>query len=518
MKNFDVASRRYFYIKVGVFILLLLWLGFLLARKIDPTSADLGRHIKNGEWVLTSGFNLTDKKSPLFENYYSYTNPDFPVINHHWGSGVLFYLIWKFFGFSGLSLIYIFFSLAAFALFFRLSCKESNFTLTTLVSLCLFPLIAERTEVRPEVFSVFFSAIFFYLLWQYSCSKINWRWLLMLIPFQIIWVNFHVYFFLGPFFAGVFFFEMLLRKKWQKAKMMLSVLGALLLASLLNPFGSAGLIYPLKIFQNYGYTIVENKSVSFVESYGVQNPNFFLIKAALILIIISWAISIISSRKNFSIALLMLSVFFGAIGWIAIRNFTLLGVFALPVLAINFSELFPKDGVKINIAKENAIAVLYIALTVLIFLGNYRYISAHFESVGVGLHSGTQDAGAFVREKKIKGPIFNNYDVGGYLIFNLPESEKVFVDNRPEAYPAAFFSDVYKPMQEKESIWQEQENKWNFNAVIIYWHDITPWGKFFLTLIQKDQDWDAVYKDDFIEIFVKNNETNKSLIEKYKIE
>ena len=38
----------------------------------------------------------------------------------------------------------------------------------------------------------------------------------------------------------------------------------------------------------------------------------------------------------------------------------------------------------------------------------------------------------FFKTENIKGSIFNNYDIGGYLIFNLFPNQKLFVDNRPE--------------------------------------------------------------------------------------
>ena len=38
--------------------------------------------------------------------FFSYTNPDFPFINHHLGSGILFYIIFLILGFGGLSLLY----------------------------------------------------------------------------------------------------------------------------------------------------------------------------------------------------------------------------------------------------------------------------------------------------------------------------------------------------------------------------------------------------------------------------
>ena len=83
-------------IKLGIFILLLAWFCFLMAAKIDLVTADLGRHLQNGKWVVENHFNLSEKNSPIHENFYSYTNQDFPVVNHHWGSGVIFYWIYKF--------------------------------------------------------------------------------------------------------------------------------------------------------------------------------------------------------------------------------------------------------------------------------------------------------------------------------------------------------------------------------------------------------------------------------------
>jgi len=506
-----------FYAKFFIFLALLLWLGIFLARKIDLTSADLGRHLQNGKWVIENHFNLLEKNSPLFENYYSYTNSDFPVVNHHWGSGVVFYYIWKFFGFNGLSLFYILLSLAAFAVFFWIAWQGSNFTWAALPAFLLAPLMAERTEIRPEIFSVLFAAIFFYVLWQYSRGRMSWKRLVPLIPLQVIWVNFHVYFFVGPFLVGVFLSGELLQKKWKETKILLATLAFFVLASLVNPFGFEGLLYPLKIFKNYGYTIVENKSVSFVENYGVVNPNFTLIKAVLILMISSFVLLFVVNRKKISIFYLLFSIFFGAMGWIAIRNFTLLGYFALPVLAYNFHNIFKQKEGETNLVKENGIAALYIILAAIGLWCNYQYASMHWKRAGIGLAPGVAEAAEFFQKENIQGPIFNNYDIGGYLIFYLPKNEKVFVDNRPEAYPDAFFSEVYKPMQESTDVFEKFDREYNFNAVFFYSHDITPWGMNFLKIIKENPNWTPVFGDDYAVIYLKKNETNHSIIEKYQI-
>ena len=117
----------------------------------------------------------------------------------------------------------------------------------------------------------------------------------------------------------------------------------------------------------------------------------------------------------------------------------------------------------------------------------------------------------------MQGPIFNNYDIGGYLIFHLFPQEKVFVDNRPETYPPNFFQNVYVPMQEDEQIWGEKSVEYNFNAIIFYLHDATPWGQKFLITRVQDKNWVPVFADNFIIIFLKKNELNKEVIKKFEM-
>jgi len=515
-------------LKWVVFSLLLAWFGFLMAEKIDLVAVDLGRHIENGKWVAENHFNLLEKNSPVHENFYSYTNPDFPVPNHHWGSGVIFFGIYKMSGFSGLSVFYILLVFFTFSIFFYLAKRESNFTVAVLLSIFLLPLIAERWEIRPEIFSCFFAAVFLWLLWKRQKRELAASRLSVLPILMALWVNLHVYFFLGLFLIGVFWIaeagqiifskladiEFLEKAKNVKNLTVVGIFSAL--AALANPFGWKGLIYPFGIFRNYGYTIVENKSVGFVESYGIANPNFFLIKTVLIVLTMSFLLSSLSNHKKISFEYVFLAVFFGVIGWIAIRNFTLLGFFALPILAANFENIFTPSQRDNSPAKESGIAVAYIFLVIVAVFASWQFVSAHSANRGLGIAPNELTAAEFLRNEKISGPVFNNYDIGSYLIF--AGGEKVFVDNRPEAYPAAFFEETYKPMQSDEKIWKEKSEAYGFNAVIFYRNDITPWGTNFLkNIIPKDENWAKVFENQSVDIFLKRDGKNSDIIEKYEI-
>ena len=125
-------------------VLILSFYALLLAQPINLATSDLGRHLKNGEIILQQGLSALSPDSVLNSNFYSYTQPNYPFINHHWLSGVVFFEIHKLAGFAGLSLFYIFLSLLAFIIFFTIAKLQSGFKSAMLSSLILIPLIAQR--------------------------------------------------------------------------------------------------------------------------------------------------------------------------------------------------------------------------------------------------------------------------------------------------------------------------------------------------------------------------------------
>ena len=83
---------------------------------------------------------------------------------------------------------------------------------------------------------------------------------------------------------------------------------------------------------------------------------------------------------------------------------------------------------------------------------------------------------------------------------------KVFVDGRPEGYPAQFFTGVYIPSQSDYKNFKEVEKIYGFRTIIFSHTDQTPWGANFLKEVVQDSDWDLVYIDDFMLVFVKKED------------
>jgi hypothetical protein len=533
-----IGKKKIF--QIFILILLLAWYGLFFVHKIDLTTADLGRHLKNGQLILQGNFGI------LKTNFYSYTHPDYSVVNHHWGGGVIFYLIWKLFGFTGLSLFYLIISLIIFCLFFRIAQKEAGFKIAALVSILSIPLIAARTEIRPEIFSYLFAGFFFWILWHYRKGFLSDKWLFVLPILGICWVNTHIYFVFGPALVGLFLFEGFLEKitglrSLSRAKRGVSfaprndkikkpspsrhdnknfglVFLLTIVATLFNPFGLKGVFYPFNIFRNYGYKIIENQSVWFLERLGIiSNPNLALFKIVFLVLVLSFILVFIRKRRSFSIIYFCLAVVLSVMAWLAIRNFTLFGFFALPIIAYNIKKGL---GQKIKFNSLNirlGLVFLGLAIFLITFFTHYQRLPLEGNKFGFGLVPENNQSAEFFKREKIQGPILNNYDIGSYLIYHLYPEELVFVDNRPEAYPAAFFQEIYIPLQEDKAVWQEQDKLYNFNVIFFSHRDATPWGQKFLIERLNDPLWAPVFADQYAIIFLKRNTLNQAIIEKYEI-
>lgn len=500
-------------------VLIVLFYVLLTAKEINLANSDIGRHLKNGEIVITQAFIPKT-------NFYSYTNTDFPFYNHHWLSGVIFYLIYRISDFDGLSIFHILVSVLTFYVFFKTAKNYSNPYIVLFASLIALPVFSNRTEIRPEIFSYLFCSIFFAILLNFHYGKIPVKSLYFLPLMQIFWVNLHIYFIFGIFLIAAFLaenvFEYILAKNriknnllLEKIKQISIVFAGVILASLINPYGYKGLLFPFKIFENYGYRVFENQSVWFIEKLFKYPPaiNFKILFGILLL---SWIFIIYKSilkKEKSSIALFIISIVFSAMGWLAIRNFTIFGYFAFVIISLNLKSLFQKkSGGKFQLITP---LVFLVVLFGLYKINPYNFPNKN--SIKIGLAQNNDASAKFFIENKLKGPIFNNYDIGSYLIFHLYPGEKVFTDNRPEAYPASFFKEIYIPMQENETVWKSEDEKYKFNTIFFYRHDVTPWAQDFMIKRVFDSQWAVVFVDANSIIFIKRNEQNQDIIKRFEL-
>lgn len=471
-----------------------------LNKSINLYTADIGRHIKNGEFVFKD-------KQVLFTNFYSYTNPDFTVLNHHWFYGVYNYVLYTLGGFTLVSLINGFaYALSIVFLYKTLKLQFSNFA-SFLSIFLLFPFFVTRTEVRPETVSFLFVSITLYFINRYLQVSISIKSLFFIfIPLQLVWVNTHIFFIFSYFLFGSLFLHLLINKDFVRAKQIVYLLIGLVLVSLVNPFTYKGVLEPFNIFKQYGYMLVENQSVLFMQKR-FWSFIYFYFEAFLFLFVVVFVV-VFKNKKIKKNAFYIITT-------LGFASLTIKYNRATPLFAFTFAPLLTYLVYK-YIPKSFKGAV--VVLCAFIFFLPTNFSPLYKGGFAVGLTPQTFASTEFFNTAGIKGPIFNNYDIGGYLIFNQFSKEKVFVDNRPEAYPVEFFTKTYIPMQQDQGIFKKVDEEYNFNAIYFYRHDLTPWGQDFLVGLIENKNWVPVYVDNYCIIFVKDTLENKYITDKYKLD
>jgi len=514
----QTQERQQWLFRILVTALIVLVHGFYLAHQVDLTVGDLGRHLKNGQLFIENG--LIPKI-----NLYSYAYPDYPFINHHWGTGVVFYAIERLGGFAGLSVAFIVVSMVTFWIFINLATKYSSFAIAAPIAVIVLPILITRHEARPELFSYLFSGLFLQLLWGYKYGRLGFRWLFILPILEIFWVNLHIYFFIGVVLIAVYLLEsvvsFLTKKKPQvrgEIAGLTVVLLLTILAACLNPAGISGVMYPFFILNEYGVPVIENYSVGAILRVGYNFLPLIYFVIIFSLISLSWVYAVIKNRSSLSLGNFLLSAFFFAMAWSAIRNFAFFAYFALPLAAVNLKNLLgeeDKTSLSPSILKVS-VALIGIVF-VLIMINPAYFVSSNRGRVGIGLEEANGAAAEFLRKEKVQGPIFNNFDVAGYLVYYLFPGLRVFVDNRPEAYPARFFTDIYFPMQSDEAKWATTSHDYGFNVIVFNYRERSARGEQFIVRRVLDPMWAPVYLDKNIIILAKRDGPNQRVIAKYEL-
>src|SRR5579859_6070801 len=216
-------------------LLPLIYLLFLLFQKDLSMVGDLGRHLKLGE-IIVHCFCVPQT------NLFSYTNPNFPIVNHEWFGEVIFYLISVGFGLSGLLIFKILLILTTATLMYLVAIKKGSLFWVTMFSLLSITIFSMRFFVLPELYSYLFIGIFIFLLERYKETK-NTSALFILPVLEVIWVNTHIYFIIGIVLYGFFFLETWVsQKKYNKKILPVGIL--VILATLVNPSFIHGALLP----------------------------------------------------------------------------------------------------------------------------------------------------------------------------------------------------------------------------------------------------------------------------------
>jgi len=498
---------------------------------------DLWLHLKAGEYIL-------QHKAIPAQDIFSFTVAGKPWIDHEWLFQILVYLINLKFGSDGLvslqSLIIAFSFLALFLVGYRST--KYYLEAAALLVLAVYA-SSSRFNIRPDIVSLLFFSLYLYLLTFHIKSKAIW----LLVPIEIIWVNFHGYFFLGPLLILFFIVGEFLRrrfkylpKRWKKE----FVLGeetylnlkrlwvVVILATLINPNWIDGALYPLSVLKDFlsggnkiFFQYIEELQPTFKASIFLSRFSYFYFITGLCFLVMAL------NFRRLRIVDILLVTFFSLFSFKA-RNVAFSAFVYYVIIVYYFSQTIGKasGAIKIRLPSKEKWDLLCQYALILIFIiwigvelrnalkdagYDLKYRQPKNILLGIDQARYPKEAVDFVLANKIPSNMFNDFNSGAYLIGRTYPERRVFIDGRTELYGQDFFIRYKNALDGDSRIFEDIAAKYNIEAVFL---NIITGSYEIIKYLYRNPQWEMVFFDDSALIFLKNIPENKGFISKHKID
>jgi len=389
------------------------------SRLNDP---DLWWHLKLGEAIWRT------HAIPRLDSY-SFTVPGQAYVAHEWLAQLSIYGAWRIGGYTGLMLWLCGGAGLLLVLLYALcSLYSGNAKISLIGGLAGWFFATAGLAIRPLLIGHLFLVL--ELLLIHLARTRSRRWFVALPPLFALWVNCHGSYTLGLLVLGVYWccslFDVsvgsLVCRRWSSAhRRWLFVAGILSAgALLLNPIGIRLVAYPFNLF------LKQHTNISFITEWRPLDPRD---PRALALFAIAGFMFLMAliRRSEFRLEELILVAL--AIG-MALRHQRMLfacGILVAPVLCRLISGAWESYDPRRDLRIANAIFMLAgIAVAWFVFPTRRDMESQIAKTSPVR-------AVDFIRRTGLAGPMLNEYEYGGYLMWALPE-QKVFIDGRADIY------------------------------------------------------------------------------------
>ena len=467
---------------------------FTMAVRV-PVDSDTWWHLQSGRWIVEN------QAIPRIDPF-SHTRLGQPWVDHGWLAQIILFLLFDGFRYAGLALLVAALVTAAFA-FVWLQCQGGNRWLRAFVLIIAATTSGVIWTARPQMFSFALTALVAYLLHRYKDGHTKAIWWLPVIT--LLWVNTHGGFAVGFILIVAYLFgeigNQILRNEgltWREIGQLALIMGICLLVIPLNPNGVEMWTYPFRtvgigVLQDF---IAEWMSPDFHQMH--LHPFIWMLMAALTVLGLS------GRRADFTD--LTLVALFTYMSLLAGRNIALFALVTAPVIVRHGNTSLERWSERMGRRRMSRVApagrlftVLNWVLLGLVMLAALVKISQPLSpAVNEEAQAKTLpvEAAAFLKQEQPAGPIFNSYNWGGYLIWELPEYP-VFVDGRTDLYDDAFLRE-YLSLVFAQGNWEETLDKYGIKLVLI-----EPQSMMGQLLVERPG-WEQVYLDEMATIFVRD--------------
>ena len=515
----------------------------LALRRFDNT--DTWWHLAAGRWIVQH--RTIPSLDPL-----SFTATDHPWVNVQWLFDVVIYALYQLGGPSLLVIVSTLAYAAATALMLVNIRRHTDDVTTAVLGGWAVLVAQERFAIRPEMATYFLLQV---LLWLYATAREERGRRLWLVPVVMaVWANCHSLFSVGMVViacqvAGTLLSDLpFLPSGWRipvdattrKRILLTGVAG--IAATVLNPFGIRGALFPLELVSRFSR---ENPSFRMIGEFQPPFSGYFVtlsITAYQVLVVVA-SLTVVAAlvvaaihggeirgpqkgaaraqrrrtgapapvrevrvehRPSPPIDLAMVAVFVGVayLSTLARRNMALFAMAGTPGFAAALNVLasqVPDAGRRALRTLGQAVAVALMPVVVgfgwwIASNGFYRS-NDEMHEFGLGVFDVRFPirASAFVKAQGLPGPMFNDLSNGGYLTWDEPIAGGVYVDGRLEVYDAAFL-DTYVKQVGTPPLWQAEMDRRGIQTVVFFhWW---PNHRALVHHLATDQRWAVVYYDE----------------------
>jgi hypothetical protein len=544
MKLFKITINPEDLRKKADFILQRLLLVFFFAILMvyasrEVIDLDLWLHLKTGEVIVKT------RAIPLYD-IFSFTLNGKPWINHEWLFQALAYAFYSFGHSDGLIFMQNIVVIAIFLLLLFLNLKENNHVFMFVVLYMTLLALAYRFTIRPDIFSLLFITLTLFILTKFIENKSKALWLLPV--FQLLWVNMHGFSFIGPLIILIFLIGEILKRAaplpvgYKEAQRLndhqmthlIIVFALLLLASLVNPYGFPGVIYPFSVLGQlsgkgkviFNYIQELAKPITLTNIFAPNN--FFYYKALILVSLFSFRFN----QKNINLSHFLLWLSFLCFSFLAIRNVAYFVIIAAYVTLSNV-DLALKNKKQLpfrNISGRSRVFFSYLFMAFLFYYpgkGAMKYLERttyNFDTYqlkpalwGFAENRYPKKAVEFLLKYPFPKYMINDFNAGAYLIGQAYPRRLVFIDGRTELYgPDLFLKYVALCEGEKETL----ENifpRYNIQGAFLT-NSVNDLHLGLMRYLFKNPHWKVVYFDEYAIIFLKDDAQNADLISRFKID
>jgi hypothetical protein len=527
-------------------------------------TSDFGTHIAIGRQIIQSG-SVTDKE------FLNYPSLGMHVPNGEWGFQALLYLVFSAGGVYAVSFLCWAVVFGIYLLLHRsMTLRGADPYLAVFAIFAFSGFLRIRIQPRPEIFTYLFTALTIFLFAEYYFGEKKWL-LYLFPPLILVWANMHPSYLIAFALCGAFFADGLARAAWRKELRWdrlkhwvippVLVGGVGLIVCGLNPHGYDAILTPLHLLSRGkgggggGSSIL----MSISELTPVKGTGMYIYyKAAVVFAAFSLLLGIIGRRVYLLDLFLFAIAFKGA--WASARAVSMMGLFLSPGASLHLTGFWERTrewfalgrspdrqgpvggkGKKKETKKERKkgrknvtvpvrapepspgglswgrVAVLAMVLVTLVSFGAVT-LSFSFSQLqyGIGMteHKFSFAAAEFLRKYPVPGKMFNFFDIGGFLDWQLYPKALTFIDGR------TYNQEVFREHQIVTGAlpgWKEILRKHGITYIVLKSVDSSGQILPIVPVLSRDPGWSLVFADGLFVIFVENSPENRAYVAKHEI-